>query len=178
MAKDDKDEETLPLELQGGAGLTKVKRDSAKIWKAMQQRENQIAELREQNNSDKATLVSMGIPRSSFAEVKRRASLDAEQRREHDFGSQVFGEAIGVPLAEFEPAEEKGDENPRANPDKGGAKPQTAKKAAKAPPKDKKPSSVPLGGLSDAIEAAEATSEQRKKIADMDNAKPSLKLVN
>jgi hypothetical protein len=178
MAKDDKDEETLPLELQGGAGLTKIKKDSSKIWKAMQQRETQIAELREQNNADKATLVSMGIPRSSFAEVKRRASLDAEQRREHDFGSQIFGEAIGVPLAEFEPAEEKGDKNPRANPDTGGAKPHTAKKAGKAPAKGKKPSSVPLGGLSDAIEAAEATSKRREAIAEMDTSKPGLKLVN
>ncbi len=171
MAKD----EALPLDLVGGSNLTKIKHDAANIWKKYQKLEEERTSINEQMAAYRADLVAMGIPRSSFSEVKRRAKLEAQQRRAHDFGVQVFGEAIGAKLDLFENADERTDENPRSNPESGGAKPQTkpkakgakSKPAAKgATPKAKaksEPASRPLAGLEKVIEDAERTSKEREK---------------
>jgi len=98
-------EEPPRLELQGGAGLSKIKQSAADIWKKYQQKEAERQSINEQLASYRAELVSMGIPRSSFSEVKRRAKLEADQRTAHDYGVQVFSEAIGYKVDLFDGTE-------------------------------------------------------------------------
>jgi len=108
--------ETPSLDLVGGSNLTKIKQDAADIWQDYERLEEERQAINEQLASHRATLVSMGIPRSSFSEVKRRAKLDADQRRAHDFGVQVFSEAIGYKLDLFESADDRSDANPNSAP--------------------------------------------------------------
>ena len=110
-----KDEATL-LDLVGGSNLTKIKKDAHAIWQKYQKKEAELLAINEQLASHRADLVSMGIPRSSFSEVKRRAKLDADQRRAHDFGVQVFSDAIGYQIDLFESADDRSDANPKSEP--------------------------------------------------------------
>jgi hypothetical protein len=125
-----KDIETLPLELQGGANLTKVKKDAKKIWDAYAKTDAEIAALRAQQSERRESLKAMGIPKSAFAQSRARANMDEEKRREHDFGVQVLGEAVGMQIDLFSSADERSDANPKSEPRKESAKKAPAKKAA------------------------------------------------
>lgn len=140
MAK--KDEETVSLELQGGSNLTKLKKDAGKLYKDIKNLKIKRAEINDQISAHRENLKSMGISRSAQAEVERRDALDAEKRREHDFGVQVYGEAVGTPVDLFSAFDERQDEKPASKPKKTSAK---------------KGDSVPLAGLDKSIERAEAT---------------------
>lgn len=129
-----KDTETLPLNLQGGANITKVKQDAKKIWDAYLKTETEIAALRDQQSSRRESLKAMGIPKSAFAQTRARHKLDEEKRREHDFGVQVLGEAVGMEFDLFSNADERNDDNERSKPREESAvppKPDNEKKAAK-----------------------------------------------
>jgi len=161
MAKD----EATPLDLVGGSNLTKIKKDAHAIWQKYQKKEAERQAINEQLASYRADLVSMGIPRSSFSEVKRRAKLDADQRRAHDFGVQVFSDAIGYQIDLFESADDRSDANPKSEPrehsslvpaEEPAAEPKGRKRKAKEVADKYIPEeSRSLEGLSDEIAKAE-----------------------
>ena len=154
--------ETPSLDLVGGSNLTKIKQDAADIWQDYKRLEEERQSINEQLAAHRATLVSMGIPRSSFSEVKRRAKLDADQRRAHDFGVQVFSEAIGYKLDLFESADDRSDANPRSEPREQSSllgekewPDDAAVKAREVADKYIESPSRSLEGLADAIDEAE-----------------------
>jgi hypothetical protein len=156
MAKKKQETEQQPsLALQGGSNLTAIKKSAAEIWQKYQKLVEDRQSINDQLASWRAELVAMGIPRSSFQEVARRSKLDAEQRREHDFGVQVFGEAVGYKFDLFESADERSENNPRSNPDRGGAKPRTKQSRS-------------LEGLADAIAEADMKAEEEEGFSPAD----------
>lgn len=170
MAKKDEDY-TPSLDLIGGTNLTKLKKDAGKLYQEIKKLKAKRQEINDQLSAHRENLKAMGIPRSAQSEVERRAALaDAEKRREHDMGVQVYGEAVGVPFDIFESADKRSDENPRSEPRKASERKKApAKKAgpkvvknAKGVPEgeavDLTGASRPLAGLDKAIENAERAS--------------------
>lgn len=128
MAKKKTDTETIPLALQGGANLTQVKKDAKKLWNAFLEADEIIKEQKEIQDSAKEALVAMGIPRSSFAEVRRKAKMSDEKRSEHNFGVQVLGDAVGVDVGDlFDVGEE---EEPTTIPDPKAEEPPPPKQVS------------------------------------------------
>jgi len=163
MATTKDDDKTLPLELQGGHNISKVKQDAGSTYKKIKALKIKRAEINDHISAHRESLKAMGIPRSAQAEVERRDNMDAEQRREHDFGVQVFGEAVGTPVDIFSSLDDKSDANPKSEPKKSSnVVPMKSEKgkAAKAKGNGKSRSLV---GLGDAISEADA---KAKAIAD------------
>jgi hypothetical protein len=170
MAKSD-DEEQLPLNLQGGSNITKVKKDVAAIDLKITKIEEQMAALAEQKQAHRDDIKAMGIPKGAFDKARRDKAMDPDKREENDMGYQIAREALGITLHPFETADDKADKNPASAPKASSAKKPSAKKAAtkkaakpKAPKAEKANGagdSNPLAGLDDAISRAEATSKIR-----------------
>lgn len=163
-----KDEAPPSLALQGGANLTKLKHDANDIYKKMKKALGERQAINDQLGAYRETLKSMGLPKSAVAEVMRRLNMDIEQRRAHDFGVQVFGEAVGATFDLFETADDKSDKNPKSAPKASSAK-APAKKAPAKKAAAKKPDLKVVGGgdskAKEIADRAEATAAARAQTA-------------
>lgn len=142
MAKKSKEDPAqISLALQGGANITQLKTDLDADRKLYMKNKDMIAELNADNQAIRKRVVARGIPAKAFTRQMERAAMDPDKREQYDLGYEIAGEAFGHPLQTFDEAAKNTDDNPRSNPDAGGAKPQT--------------DSRPLAGLAAAIEQEE-----------------------
>lgn len=131
----DEKDKPIPLELQGGSNLTKIKKDVLTIHEKIDKIEEKIGELQAQKQAHREAIKAMGIPKSAFDAARRRRKMDPDKRREYDHGYQIVAEALATQLDLFTPADERSDQNPASAP---------------------KETSSTLVGLDKAVEEAEA----------------------
>lgn len=178
MAKAD-DGDQLPLNLQGGTNLTKIKKDLLTAHTKLDKIEEQMEALQAQKQAIREDVKAMGVSKKSFDSARRDKKADPEKREENDVSYQIAREALGVPIVPFESPDDKSDKNPKSKPkptSAAGAATKAAGKASdaavkKASAKAAKPKpngkaapatgSRPLAGLEDAVARAEQTSADR-----------------
>jgi hypothetical protein len=152
MAKKEDDGEQLPLNLQGGANLTKVKREIAEADKQITKIEGEMEALQAQRQAIRDNVKALGVGKRQFDQARRDKKTDAEVRTENDLSYQIAREALGIQIEPFYRRDEEAEANPRNKPREQSAVKQPVKKAAakaqKAPAKKAKVEHPPtdLGG--------------------------------
>ena len=132
-AKED-DGDQLPLNLQGGTNLTKIKQGIASADRAITKLEADRDAISAKIQEHREAVKALGIGKRQFDQARRDKKADTDVRVESDLSYQVAREALGIPLDPFTSADTKSDKNPHSAPKASSSVPKKAA-AARAPKK-------------------------------------------